>query len=126
MYALTCTRVDLAYSVSKLAQYASNSSAQHWAALKKLWKYVKGTLQLGLIYSGEKLILQAFSDSNQTEDKTTRRSTSGYVFKIAGSPIFWSSKRQRTIALSSCETKYMASTQAAKEAIWIEKLMEEI
>ena len=126
MYAMTGTGVNLVYSVSKLAQYTSNPSSQHWAALKRLLRYVKGTLQLGLIYSGKELILQAFSDSDWAGDKTTRKSTGGYVFKIAGSPISWSSKRQKTIALSSCEAEYMALTQAAKEAIWIKRLMEEI
>ena len=56
-------------------------------------------------------------------DKDTRRSTSGYVFSFGSAPISWSSKRQATVALSTCEAEYIGQTQAAKEAIWLKSLM---
>ncbi len=60
------------------------------------------------------------------EETQTRRSTSGYVFNVGSAAISWSSKRQATVALSSCEAEYMGQTQATKEAIWLRRLMEEL
>jgi hypothetical protein len=126
MYAMTGTRPDLAFAVSKLSQFASNPNTEHWTSLKRILRYVQGTLQVGLLYQGDQLDCRGYTDSDWAGDQTSRKSTGGYVFTMAGAPISWCSKRQNTIALSSCEAEYMAMTQAAKEAIWLLRLVHEI
>lgn len=79
-----------------------------------------------LVYSGDLKPLQGYSDADWGGDLKTRRSTSGYLFNIGSGVISWSSKRQPTVALSSCEAEYMAQTQATKEAIWLRRLLSEL
>ncbi len=115
MYTMTQTRPDIAYAVSTLSQFAHNPNDTHWKALKRVFRYVRGTLDVVVEYkSSEQLELLGYSDSDWGGDVETRKSTSGYVFKMANSAVSWSSKRQKTVALSSCEAEYMALTEATK------------
>src|SRR5436309_1357960 len=124
MYAMIETRPDIAYAISTLSAYASNPSAEHWAALKRLFRYLNGSRDLGIVYSKGSLL--GYTDSDWAGDISTRKSTSGYVFLLGSGAISWSSKRQPTVALSSCEAEYMASTQATKEAIWLGRFLAEL
>jgi hypothetical protein len=67
-----------------------------------------------------------YTDADWAGDAATRRSTSGYIFNLGSGAISWSSKRQPTVALSSCEAEYVGETQAAKEAIWLRRLLKEL
>ena len=67
-----------------------------------------------------------YTDADWAGDPDTRRSTSGYLFNLGSAAISWSSKRQATVSLSSCEAEYMGETQATKEAMWLRRLMEEL
>jgi hypothetical protein len=84
-------------------------------------------LELGISYGkpGDQEIV-GYTDSDWAGDKGTRKSTSGYLFKLGNGAVSWSSKRQPTVALSSCEAEYMAVTQCVKEAIWLQGLLGEI
>ena len=117
MYAMIETRPDITFVVSTLSIYASNPSNEHWAALKRVFRYLNGTQDLGIVYSKGSLL--GYTDSDWAGDITIRKSTSSYVFLLESEAISWSSKQQPTVALLSCEAKYMASTQATKEAIWL-------
>jgi hypothetical protein len=129
MYAMVETRPDLALAVSRLSQFSAKPTEAHWKAVKRVFRYIKGTLNYGITYSlkttddGQ---IYGYSDSDWGGDKATRRSTGGYVFFIAGGAVSWSSKRQQTVALSSCESEYMALTQATKEAIWFKRLLSDL
>lgn len=91
MYAMTQTRPDIAYAVSTLSQFAHNPNDTHWKALKRVFRYVRGTLDVVLEYkSGDQLELLGYSDSDWGGDLGSRRSTSGYVFKMANGPVSWS------------------------------------
>ena len=127
MYAMIETRPDIAFAVSTLSQFASNPNEEHWKALKHLFRYLQGSLSLGISYGkpGNQAII-GFTDSDWAGDKGTRKSTSGYLFKLGNGAVSWSSKRQPTVALSSCEAEYMAATQCVKEAIWLQGLLKEI
>jgi hypothetical protein len=127
LYASTISRPDLAFAVARLGQFASNPDAHHQQALKRIFRYVNGTLDYGLLFSlspdTHKPPLLGYSDADWAGDKSSRRSTGGYCFFYHGNLISWSTKRQATVALSSCEAEYMALTQATKEAIWLRALL---
>jgi len=127
MYAMLCTRPDLAFAITYLSQFAANPQPEHWMALKRILRYLRGSVELCLEYGGvdsdHSLIGYADSDWGGNVE---RRSTTGYVFLLGGAAIVWSSKKQRTVALSSTEAEYMASTQVTKEAIWLRSLLREL
>ena len=125
MYAMLGTRPDLAYSVSVLSRYASNPAVAHWAAVKRVFRYLRATVNLQLTFQGRIEPLNGFTDSDWAGD-STRRSTSGYVFSIGSGIISWSSKRQATVALSTCEAEYIGMTEASKEAIWLRRLLAQL
>lgn len=92
-----------------------------------MYRYLQGTKSLSLTYGGDcELKLVGYTDSDWGGDKETRRSTSGYVFTLAGAPISWTSRRQNTVALSSTEAEYIAAAEATKEAVWIARFLEEL
>ena len=126
MYAMLGTRPDIAYAVSVVSRFASKPTDQHWGAVKHILRYLKHTLHYQLTYQGGLGALQGYTDSDWGGDTHTRRSTAGYVFNIGSGALSWSSKRQPTVALSSCEAEYFGQTQATKEAIWLKKLLAEL
>ncbi|KAL5583887.1 hypothetical protein FOVSG1_015394 [Fusarium oxysporum f. sp. vasinfectum] len=100
--------------------------ATQGTAVKRIFRYLKGSQNLELVYQGGLQPLLGYTDSDWAGDLETRRSTSGYVFNLGTGAISWSSKRQRTVALSSCEAEYMGQTAAAKEAVWLRGLLQEL
>ncbi|KAK1918670.1 hypothetical protein P3342_001719 [Pyrenophora teres f. teres] len=125
MYLMLGTRPDIAFTVGCLSRYMSNPADIHHAAVKHLWRYLKGTSNLTLVYHGDLKPLQGYTDADWGSDPDTRRSTAGYAFNLGSAVISWSSKRQPTVALSSCEAEYMGQTQATKEAVWLRGLLTE-
>ena len=128
MYAMVGSRPDIAFAVSKLGQFACNPTSKHLKLAKKVLCYLKGTADKGIVYLKHKknLVLDAYSDADWGGCKTTRRSTTGGLFRINGSLVSWSSKRQPTVALSSTEAEYMAATQATKEVVWLRRFLSEV
>jgi hypothetical protein len=126
MYAMLGTRPDIAFAVSLVSRFASNPDKSHMQAVLRILSYLRGTLDLELVFQGEIQALRGFTDSSWADDLESRRSTSGFVFNIGSGAISWSSKRQPTVALSTCEAEYMAQTVAAKEAIWLRQLLQEL
>lgn len=126
MYALFGTRVDIAYSVSFLSRYLGNPGPQHMRATKRIMLYLRGTTKLELTFRRDLKPLLGYTDSDWAGDIETRRSTSGFLFNIGSGAISWSSKRQPTVSLSSCEAEYVAQTQATKEAIWLQSLLSQL
>ena len=124
------TRPDLSYCVGVLSRYMHSPKESHGAALKQVLRYLQGTLTYGLTFRRTeetkvtKLI--GYSDSSHAIDEDDGRSTAGHVFYIKNSPITWCSQKQETVALSSCEAEFMAATEAAKQAIWLQDLYGEI
>ena len=126
MYAMLGTRPDIAFAVSVVSRYGSNPTDAHWSAVKRIFRYLKATVNLELTFRGSIFPLEGYSDADWAGDQDTRRSTSGYIFNIGSGAISWSSKRQPTVALSTCEAEYMGQTQATKEAIWLRRLLAEL
>lgn len=118
LYLTTKTRPDIAYITGLLSRFMANPGPEHFQALEKLWKYLAKYPKLGLNYHSEPELL-GYCDSDWGGDIGTRRSTTGYIYLFRGSPIAWSSKLQKTVALSSCEAEYMALKEAIKEQQYI-------
>ncbi|KAG7579132.1 Reverse transcriptase RNA-dependent DNA polymerase [Arabidopsis thaliana x Arabidopsis arenosa] len=121
------TRIDMAFAVGVLSQYMQSPKESDGQALKHVLRYRKGTTILGLHFKrdGSRRVI-GYSDSSQNVDVDDSRSTSGQVFNRDSSPITWTSPKQPTVALSSCEAEFMEATEAAKQAIWLKELMKEI
>ena len=127
LYLTTATRPDLAYSVGNCARYMSNPSIEHFNALNKIWRYLAKTARYSLIYqSDQKPLLKGYCDADWGGDYDTRKSTTGYIFLFGNTAISWSSKLQKTVALSSCEAEYMALKEAIKEEEALQTLFKQI
>src|SRR6266536_5552144 len=123
MFAMLGSRPDIAFAVSCVSRYSSNPTKQHMAAVLRIFSYLRGLIEYELTFRGDLASLQGYSDSDYAGDYSTRRTRAGFVYNIGSGAISWSSKRQSTVALSTCEAEYSAQTQAAKEAIWLRQLM---
>ena len=125
---MTFTRPALCFAVTKLSQLKSKPTKAHLNAAKQVLRYLKGTIHYGITYckSFKPLQLSGFSDSDwgSSED---RKSISGYCFSLYehGPLISWKSKKQQTVALSSCEAEYMALTYAIQEGKFLKQLLSE-
>lgn len=122
MFAMLCTRPDISFAVTSLSQFSSNPLPIHTQALKRVLRYLKSTVNIGITYTGNdsktsspNMIGYSDADWGQSYD---RRSVTGYTFLLCGGAISWQSKKQRTVALSTVEAEYMAITHATKEALW--------
>jgi hypothetical protein len=126
MYAMTSTRPDIAFAVGKLSRYTSNPSSHHWAAVLRTLKYLKGTKNLALTYSGKPSVLEGYSDASWITNIEDHSSTSGWVFLLGGGAISWASKKQTCITTSTMESEFVALAAAGKEAEWLRNLVYEI
>ena len=121
------TQPDLSFAVIKLSQYSSKPWRVHWDGIKRIFRYLRGTLDraihLGPIDPGNNLI--GYFDSAHA-DTPSKCSTCGYLFTLYGGIISWSTKVQRTIALSSTEAEFMAGTEATREAVWLKGLLDAV
>ena len=124
MYLMIGSRPDLAFAVGKLARFCENPKLKHWMAIKRVLRYVNGTLKMGLCYggySGEPVF--GYTDSDWAGDASDRKSTSAYVFMVSGAAVSWCSRKQTITATSSCEAEYVAACMACKEAVWLKRLL---
>ncbi|CAM8997347.1 unnamed protein product [Rhodiola kirilowii] len=126
MYAMTSTRPDIAYAVGKLSRYTSNPSTYHWEAIRRVLKYLKGTINYGLVYAGFPSVLEGYSDASWITNLEDHSSTSGWVFLLEGGAISWASKKQTCITSSTMESEFIALAAAGKEAEWLRNLVHEI
>ena len=126
-YAAIATRPDLSTAVGKLSQFMKNPSNDHWCAVKRVLRYIKGTLNLGLKFvASDSFELTGFSDSDWAGCVESRKSTSGFVFQVGQCTVSWSSKKQPIVALSSTEAEYIALCRAAQEAVWLRSLLADV
>ncbi|RVW70515.1 Retrovirus-related Pol polyprotein from transposon TNT 1-94 [Vitis vinifera] len=120
MYAMVCTRPNIAYAVSVVSQFMANLGKAHWHALKWILWYLKGSLSIGLSYQcGAKMrdAITGFVDSDNAGSIDTRKSLSGYIFTIFGGLVSWKASLQKVVALSMIEAKFIAVIEVVKEAL---------
>ena len=116
---LSITRPDIVYSVGLLSKYMEKPKESHWLAVKRILRYIKGTMDFGLLYSyNNDATLYGYSDSDWGGDQVERKSTTRYVFT-------WMSKKLSIVALSTCEDEYVVASSSVCEAIWLKNLLKE-
>jgi hypothetical protein len=129
LYAAISTRIDIAHAVHQLSKHMQSPSTAHWNAGKRVLKYLKGSSKYRLKFNGIKdntMVIEAFSDADWGNDKLDRKSTSGIIVKLNGDLISWSSKKQNSVATSTCEAEYIAMASVVQEVIWLKQLLTEI
>ena len=121
------TRPDLYFLVGVLSRYMYEPKKSHGAAFKQILTYLRGTVSLGVRFTrSNEVNLIGHSDSSHNVDSDDGKSTTGHVFYLNEGPVTWCSQKQEIVALSSCEAEFMAATEAAKQAIWLQELLGEI
>lgn len=128
MYLSIATRPDITHAVSIVSRYMENSKIVHVNAVKRIFKYLNETINFGITYSSTmwtpKLI--GYSDADHAGDLDTRRSTSGYIFRLNDNLLSWCSERQKSVSISTMEAEYMAASEAVRELIWLVRLLNEL
>lgn len=124
---LVHTRPDLAFAVQLLSQFNQQPCQAHYDAAIHVLKYIKGSLHQGLLFNKtQDFKLEAFCDSDWAACPLTRRSVSGFFILFGGSPIYWKSKKQATVSLSSAEAEYRSMRRVCAELSWLTRLLSEL
>ena len=126
MYAMVCTRPDLAHAVGVVSRYMSNPGKTHWQAVKWILRYLRGTSDIGLLFGGSDITLRGYCDSDYAGDRDGRKSISGYVYTLGIGPISWRSKLQSIVALSTTEAELISVVEATKEGLYLLQLLEDL
>ncbi|GJY67339.1 zinc finger, CCHC-type containing protein [Tanacetum coccineum] len=126
MYAMTCTRPDIAFVVGKLSRYTSNPGTHHWQAIQHVLKYLRKTMDYSLTYTGYPSVLEGYTDASWISNTEDNSSTNGWVFLLGGGVISWASKKQTCITGLTIESKFVALAAAGKETEWLKNLLLEI
>eukprot|EP00253_Pinus_taeda_P022497 PITA_22497 len=112
-------------NVGVVSRYMANPGKEHWSVVKCVLRYLRGTSSYCITYNKSSEFVCGYVESDFAGDLDKRRSTSGYVFTLAGGAISWMSKLQNIVSLSTTEAKYIAASHACKEAIWLKGLFGE-
>jgi hypothetical protein len=121
LYLSCCTRPDIAHPVGVLSRYMAKPTTALWSAAKGVLRYLATTKDMGLMFGGGSGLI-GYCDADYASDTETRRSTAGYVFLLNGGAVSYSSKIQKTVAVSTTEAEYMSAAHAVKEALSLRKL----
>ncbi|GJT70190.1 retrotransposon protein, putative, ty1-copia subclass [Tanacetum coccineum] len=126
MYAVRCTRPDVAFAQNMTSRFQQNPGEVHWTTVKNILKYLRNTKDMFLVYGGNmerELRVSCYTDAGYLTDADTLRSQTGYVFVLNGGAVDWKSTKQSIFATSSTDAEYIAAFYASKEAVWIRKFI---
>lgn len=126
LYLSTCSRPDISHAIS-VASRTSSPTEAHWSALKRILRYLRGTIDLGIKWKQVKnSLLLGYSDADYANDTETRKSTTGLCIMLNGGPIMWKSQRQAIITLSTTESEYVAGCELVKDLLPIREQLSEL
>ena len=126
-YLNSWTRPDVAYPISQCAKFMTNPSPTHVGAAKRILRYLKGTMDIGITYTRDLKPanqLYAYADADHAGDPEGRRSITGYVVLLNGGAVSWESKRQQLTALSSAESEYYAASACGCDISYLRRVLE--
>jgi histone deacetylase 1/2 len=124
---LTLTRPDISFSVNKVCQFLHAPTTSHFGAVKRILRYLQGTLSLGLkIGQSKSTMVSAFSDADWAGCPDDRRSTGGFAVFFGSNLISWCAKKQATVSRLSTEAEYKSLANATAEIMWVQKLLDEL
>jgi histone deacetylase 1/2 len=124
---LTLTRPDISFAVNKVCQFLHSPTTTHWSAVKRILRYVSGTINVGLkIKKCKSMLISAFSDADWAGDVDDRRSTGGFAVFLGDNLVSWTARKQATVSRSSTEAEYKALANATAELMWVQKLLAEL
>lgn len=128
MYLMVTSRPDISAAVSYFAGFQCSATNEHWVHLKRILRYLKGTVDSKLVYQRQSSskILEAYADADWGNDPYDRRSQSGYVVKLHVSIVMWATKKQGSVALSSTEAELMALCEASCQVVWAMNLLKSV
>lgn len=128
MYAARGTRPDIIFALYSLSRFAPSSGPEHWTAVKRIFRYLKGTKDMSIQYNGNinKIEIIGYSNASYAKDRVDRRSTTGHCCFLADGVISWTSKKQPTISLSSMEAEYISGTSATQQIVWLRSLLSDL
>ena len=125
LYLAQVTRPDISYAISKLARNQVNPTEDDWEDVKRVFKYLKGTKNLGITYHGKNDVMEATTDASFIDCEDSK-STGGYVIKLFGDSVAWKSHKQNTVSKSTCEAEYIAMSEASAEIVNLDKAIRDI
>nr|GEU47984.1 retrotransposon protein, putative, Ty1-copia subclass [Tanacetum cinerariifolium] len=126
MYAVRCTRPDVAFAQNITSRFQQNPGECHWTAVKNILKYLRSTKDMFLVYGGKsevELQVNCYCDVGFETNRDDTKSQTGYVFILNGGALDWKSSKQSTAAMSATEAEYIATSKAAIEVVWIRKFI---
>jgi hypothetical protein len=123
MYIMLDIRSNITYFIFVISRYVFNSTQAHWQAVKQIFRYLRRTYQMKLIFQKSLKRLQNYTNFDWVNDQNIKRFTSSYAFNINNEIISWFSKRQSIVTLFICEVEYIDQTQTVKEIIWLRNLL---
>lgn len=126
LYAMHCTRPDIAFTVCKLSRYTSKPSVENWKAIARVLGYLKRTIHFGLFYNNFSAVLEGYTDASWITSANDNMLTSGWIFILGGGAVSWASKKQTCITHSTIESEFIALAAAGKEAEWLRNLLLDI
>jgi hypothetical protein len=136
LYAAISTRPDIAHAVQMLTRQMQAPLQRHMVAAERVLRYLAGTKKMGLVFGSqqqsgsasedEAIEVLAYADADWANDKAGRRSITGWVVKVNGDVVSWASKKQRTVAQSTCEAELYAEAAAINEIAWTQDLLQEL
>jgi len=124
LYLATISHPDISFAVNYLSRFCNRPMVSHWKMIKRVFQYLKGTMNFGISFNGDKELI-AYTDSDYGGDSATRHSTSG-VLVVRGGPIVWYAQKQRLVATSTAEAEYRAAVSSIDDICWIRRIGNEL